>query len=60
MIIKNHNNEDVEIESIKRIKGANTTYYFLVKVHTSVGSTEIYPYEDFQEYNPEFNWPQVE
>ncbi len=60
MIIKNHNNEDTEVISIKRIKGPNSTHYFLVKAHTLAGSTEIYSYEDFQEYNPEFNWSQIE
>ncbi len=60
MIVRNHNNEDSEIISIKRIKGPNSTHYFLVKVHTTAGSTEYYPYDDFQVFNPEFNWSQVE
>ncbi len=60
MIVRNHNNEDTEIISIKRKKAPNSVFHLLVKVCTIVGSTEYYPYEDFQEFNPEFNWGDIE
>ena len=56
MIVKNHNNEDTEVETIKRIKNPNSVYYFIVKAQTVAGSTEIYPYDVFQEFNPNFKW----
>ncbi len=56
MIVKNHNNEDTEVETIKRKKAPNSVYYFIVKANTVAGSTEFYPYDDFQEFNPNFNW----
>ncbi len=60
MIVKNHNNEDVDINFIKRKKAPNSIYYLIVKVSTIAGVTEIYPYEKFQEHNPDFNWGDIE
>ncbi len=56
MIVNNHYNEEVEVIRVKRIKQPNSVYYFKVKAHMIDDATEYWNYEDFQQYNPDFNW----
>ncbi len=61
MLIKNHFNEEVDVERLKRIKNPiNNIFYLWIKVRLSNGQGEYWNYEDFNTYNPDFNWSSVE
>jgi len=53
MIVNNHYNEEVEIDTIKRVK---TLDGYNIKVHTSTGASEYWDYNDFMEYNSDWEW----
>ncbi len=57
MIVKNHFNEEIEVDYIKKIERVSGC---IVKVNTGSGYTEYYNYDNFMYYNPDFDWDELE